>query len=182
MRGSVPYVYLSPTDEFIDELVDFLKGKRVLEIFAGNGYLASRLSKKGIDITATTMFSGHDGHDLKMYYDVIGVSAVPAVLKYGDSHDVLLVSWPTTTPDVLRAISVWGESKPFVYIGEVTDLSQNHLGGCATDEFFENIVFEHTFKTYKGNYIEHAGVCRFKSLGLDNNSLSRFKGSIKKFK
>ena len=34
-----------------------------------------------------------------------------------------------------------GPEKEIPYLGEVTDYSRGHLGGCATDEFFERMQF-----------------------------------------
>jgi 2-polyprenyl-3-methyl-5-hydroxy-6-metoxy-1,4-benzoquinol methylase len=57
-------VFFRPKDAFIEELAHKLRGARVLEIFAGNGYLAARLSKWGVDITATSILSSMDAHRL----------------------------------------------------------------------------------------------------------------------
>lgn len=148
--------------EFMNDMVDCLKGKRVLEIFGGNGYLASLLSEQGVEITSTSLRSGHDGHQIKMFYDVEEIEAVEAVLKYKDSHDILLMSWPTVTPRALQALQAWGKEKPLFYIGEVTDYSRHHLGGCATDEFFEAIRVEQELTSYIGNIMEHAQIVRLK--------------------
>jgi len=56
-------VYWRPTPEFIDELSDALCGMRVLEIFAGNGYLAGLMAARGIDIVATSVPSSIDAHE-----------------------------------------------------------------------------------------------------------------------
>lgn len=157
----VPGNYWNPNPQFVDELTQFLEGKRVLEIFAGNGYLARLLAERGISIKATTQFSGHDGHERGVYFDVEDVDAVSAVHTYGDDHDVLLICWPTVTPAVLHAVVHWGFDKDIVFIGEVTDYNKNQLAGCATDEFFECMSFTRRFDTYKGNFIESALVGRF---------------------
>jgi len=160
----VPGNWWTPQLAFVNELADFLKDKRVLEVFAGNGYLAGHLHARGIDITATTRFAGHDGHERGLYYPVVEMEACEAVFKHGDAHDVLLMCWPTTTPAAVMAAALWGSEKDIVYIGEVTDYSKNQLGGCATDEFFKRVSFEREFTAYKGNAIEGAYVARFKGL------------------
>jgi hypothetical protein len=157
----LPGTYWNPNPQFIDELVQFLDGKRVLEIFSGNGYLAALLAARGIAIRSTTQFSGHDNHEQGVYYDVEELDAVSAVNTYGHAHDVLLVCWPTVTPAVLHAVSCWGSDRDIVFIGEVTDYSKNHLGGCATDAFYEHMSFTKRFETYRGNYIEQALVGRY---------------------
>lgn len=147
---------------FIQELSQELKGKKVLEIFAGNGYLASLLKKEGVDITSTTKFAGHDGHHIKMFHPVIEKEAIISILEYGSESDVLLASWPTADEAMFYASSLWGSEKDIVFIGEVTVLEENKLGGCASDNFFDNIEIKKEFKTYQGNYLEKALVVKMK--------------------
>lgn len=152
--------YWKPNAAFIEQLADFLQGKKVLEIFAGNGYLAGHLAQRGIDVIATTVYAGHDAHDLGFYHPVHDMEASDAVEAYGGARDVLLVCWPTVTNAVLRAALQWGTDRDVVYIGEMTDYEKNHLAGCATDVFFEAIRVTHRFDAYRGNSMEHAVVCR----------------------
>lgn len=152
--------FWKPTPEFVDELVEFLAGKKVLEIFAGNGYLAGVLSSRGIDITSTSLFAGHDSHSDGLYFPVVEMDAVMAVATLGPVADVLLVSWPTVTPRALDAVLTWGTDKDIAYIGETTDYSKNQLGGCATDAFFEAVHEVHRFESYEGNHWESALVYR----------------------
>lgn len=156
----------TPNLTFVDELAGFLQGRRVLEIFAGNGYLAGHLHARGIDITATTRFAGHDGHERGLYHPVVEMEACEAVATLGGDHDVLLMCWPTPTPAAVVAAALWGSEKDIVYIGEVTDYSKHQLGGCATDEFFEQVAFQRQFGTYRGNAIEGAYVARFRGRNL----------------
>lgn len=142
-----PYCYWRPSAGFIDELSTYLSGKRVLEVFAGNGLLAAHLAARGIDVVATTTYSGHDGHHDGFYHPVENLSAVSAVSKHVDVVDVLLMCWPTVTRDALLAARRWGGD--VVYIGEVTDYSKNHLGGCADDEFFEQMKWSREFAQYR---------------------------------
>jgi hypothetical protein len=155
------YNYWRPNPEFIAELLERLRGCKVLEIFAGNGYLASLLNEGGIHIISTTRFASHDGHDIRMYYPVIEMKASEAVKKYGEQSDILLMSWPTVTEEAIRAVRLWG-TKPFLFIGEITNYPRNELGGCATDSFFEETFFYQEFKTYRGNYIEKAVMGRLR--------------------
>ena len=154
-------VFWKQNDEFLNDLASILRDKRVLEIFAGNGYLASILESRGIQIRPTSLFSGHDAHEYKMYTFVYDMDAVRAVQNYGDDRDILLLSWPTTTIEALRAIQAWGPDRDIVYIGEITDYSKHHLGGCATDEFFEHLKIRSVIETYDGNIIEKAVVARY---------------------
>jgi hypothetical protein len=157
----IPSVFWRPNKDFLEELCNYLQGKKVLEIFAGNGYLASQL-KGNLKVTATSRFSGYDGHE-NLYYPVKEMAAIEAIKKYGYSHNILLICWPTVTEDVTRAVVEWGISKEVIFIGEVTNYEKNELGGCASDSFFQLMKWHHEFKSYKGNYIEHALVGKARS-------------------
>lgn len=160
----VPGCYWRPSGPFIDELSAWLAGQRVLELFAGNGYLAAWLKEKGISITPTTRFTGHDGHESGVYCDIVEVEACEAVASLGAEHDVLLICWPTVTPAVLRAALLWGPERPIVFIGEMTDLQVSFYGGCAADEFFERMQVTHWFKTYSERWGEKACVMRLRDI------------------
>lgn len=173
MRGSdtTPAgVFWRPNPDFLQELSSYLEGKRVLEIFAGNGFLARQLKDSGVDVTATSLRMGHDAHFNGLFCDVLEMEASNAVFDYGRKHDFLLVCWPTVTDRLLAALTLWGFNKPVVYIGETPrpELGMGGLSGCATDEFFEVIRWEHEFAHYKGNMLEKAGV-----IYLDKTKLRR---------
>lgn len=147
-------------DKFVDELVDWIGDKRVLEVFAGNGLLAKKLQNRGVSIIPTSTFQSHDRHEYGMHCEVEELSAVQAVRKYEHETDILLMSWPVPTEDASAACVLWGEDRPMIYIGEVTDLSINQLGGCASDSFFEMTKVMQTFNSYRQGRsgIEHACV------------------------
>lgn len=150
-------LYWRPNDQFVHELAMALQGRRVLEIFAGNGYLAGLLSARGVDILATSILSSMDAHERGVYHPVEDMDAVEAVKAYGNDRDVLLMCWPTVTNQALYAAQDWGD-KPIIFIGEFTDYEKNHLGGCATDEFFERFSMTHEFTCYNGNMLEKAAM------------------------
>jgi hypothetical protein len=155
--------YWRPNPGFLAELANYLQGRKVLEIFAGNGHLAGHLSARGVSITATSVYSAHDLHEAGLYHPVTEMDAIDAVAELGDDHDVLLVCWPTTTGAVFRAAEQWGTEKDIVFIGEVTDYTRGLLGGCATDRFFEHITQTRVFSMYETtNMLESAFVCRFR--------------------
>lgn len=142
-RFSKERLFFYPSRPLIDTLSTYCQGKNVLEVFAGRGALSSLLREQGISIIPTSLRSGHDGADVLGYFtDVEELSAINAVLKYRDWMDVLLVCWPTTSPEMERCLSLLTPSIPIIFIGEVTDYKQNppFLGGCATDEFFEQVT------------------------------------------
>lgn len=145
---------------FLDELVVWIDGRSVLEVFAGNGLFASKLRQRGVSIRPTTIFQSHDGHERGMHCEVEEMRATEAVNRYGAQSDILLMSWPVPTEDAAAASYLWGEEKPVIFIGEVTDLKIRQLGGCASDSFFEMTKVTHQFSSYNPgrSYIEHASV------------------------
>ena len=157
------FTFWKQDPEFIHELSIFLKDRVVLEIFAGNGYLAKRLSEHGINIRSTSIFKGYDMTDMEMHFSVEELSADDAIRKYGETADVLLMSWPEANNDALKASIQFfntanGDGKKIVYIGERTCLKKQQLGGCASDLFFQCFPSpERSFK-YQGRSIEVAEV------------------------
>ena len=147
-----PVAYGSFTHGFVDSLAAVLRGSRVLEVFAGNGLLASKLAARGVQVVATSLFSGHDGHRRGMQFPVLEMDAVRAVRELGPEADVLLMSWPTVTEAALVAALEWGEERPIAFLGEITrhDLWMAGLGGCATDAFFEATEVVEEIPGYQG--------------------------------
>ncbi len=134
---------------FVDELVDWIAGRSVLEVFAGNGLLAKLLSDRGVKIKATTLFRSHDAHENGMHFPVEELDVESAVSRYGDQFDILLMSWPVAEETASRSLLGWDSQKPVVFIGEVTDLAKHELGGCATDSFFAMTDVISQFQKYK---------------------------------
>ena len=151
-------VFWRPSEAFVVELAAALAGKKVLEVFAGNGYLAGLLAQRGIDVVATSVLSSMDAHQRGLYHPVHDVNAVRAVIQLGVDCDVLLMCWPTVTNQALLAADLWSRDagRQIVFIGEFTDYAKNHLGGCATDEFFERFRPTQDFASYRGNMLEKA--------------------------
>lgn len=161
LNGSVAYGNF--TEGFVTSLAERLRGLAVLEIFAGNGLLASQLAAQGVAVTATSLFSGHDGHGMGMRHPVIEMDAVQAVRELGTEADALLMSWPTTTEATTRAVMEWGSERPVVFIGEISrqDIGPGGLGGCATDTFFEATEIVEALPDYEaGNWLDRAVIMR----------------------
>ena len=114
---------------------DEIKGRKCLEVMAGNGYLSKALSEHGVDIIATDDKSW-DGmnHDV---FDVEKLSGVESIEKYGDNCDILIVSWPPyEDPEINEICRKWGKDKRIIFIGE-------GCGGCTADDtFFDNFEYE----------------------------------------
>lgn len=144
--------YFMPSEDLVQELADLIGTRKVLEIFAGNGLLGACLKGRGVDITVTTLYSSIDGHDAGVYAPAVELDACSAVAKYGADSDVLLICWPAVTSAVLHAIKLWdevGRGQDVIYIGEVTDYGKGHLGGCATDAFFDSMQWHTSLGSYR---------------------------------
>lgn len=153
-------LFWRPNNKFVDDLAGALSGRRVLEIFAGNGYLSAWLASKGVNIVATSILSGMDAHAKGVYCPVIDMDAICAVKAFSKETDTLLICWPTVTEDVTAAAALWGKERDIVFIGEVTEYSKGHLGGCATDSFFEQSEIVAEIPSYQGNMLEKAMILR----------------------
>lgn len=116
-----PYapIYLIPTAPFLRALAKLLKGRRVVEVAAGDGHLARELARRGVRIVATD--SGRwekpqarmNAQERKRYRNVKGLSlganvirmpAEEAIRRY--KPDVVLASWLPPGPllgKVIRA-------------------------------------------------------------------------------
>lgn len=137
---------------FLDEVSAHLRGKRVLEVFAGNGLLAKGLTERGVDIRSTSLFSGIDGHDQGMHFPVEKIEASDAVDRYGPWADALLMSWPPANEAAAKCVVRWGKDRDVIFIGEMTrpELGFAGLGGCGSDLLFANTSVHHRFLSYVG--------------------------------
>ena len=106
-------------------LAKWIKGRYVLEVMAGAGWLAKALRQYGIDITPTdNKVRGH-----KTIIPVLRMRALTAIKRF-EQAEVLILSWPDyVTSDAFEAIRAWGPDRPIVYIGE-------GYGGCTGDDAF----------------------------------------------
>ena len=135
-------IYTCIDQTMIDEFVRLFKGKNVLEAYAGRGHISALLDERGISVKSTSLRQGHDAsYELGHVFDVEDMDVVTAVHTYKDWMDFLLVCWPTTDQGLYKALNILPLDVPIVFVGEVTDYSVSppFLGGCACDEFFDNV-------------------------------------------
>jgi hypothetical protein len=117
---------------WVEPLAEWLRGKRVLEIMAGAGWLARALREKGIDVVATDDHSWPRKHEWTLQTEVEELDALKAIQKYADQTDILVMSWPYMDPTAFLSLQAWAKLKPgalAIYIGEGD-------GGCTADEEF----------------------------------------------
>lgn len=125
--------------DWVKNLAEQIKGKRVLEIMAGAGWLSKALSEFDIDIIATddkSWENGNKSHNNKFFKEVFNVEKIDAlksIFKYREEVDILLVSWPPYSDgkELADALFYWDHKKPIIYIGE-------NNGGCNSGDLFWN--------------------------------------------
>lgn len=172
MQTSIREVYLPRfgfpllNKDFIDDLVKFIDGRKVLEIACGNGFLAKCLHDKGVSIIPTDNLSWEtspnirgDLHKWKFYHyvDIEQIDYHKALDKYIGSVGVVLISWPvygdSIAFNVLRKCIEY--NVPLIYIGE-------RYGGCTADDHFfvaiDNDKYKLTFDELSTKYISFFGL------------------------
>ena len=133
--------YPNVNHQWTKALSGFLKGKRVLEIMAGNGLLSCLLQEHGAKVIATDIAPDKSNDYISMrngnFTDVMKMDALSAIRRFGSQIDVILCSWPPQGEEVvLKALETFQHMKPdgfMIYIGEWKG------GFNATDSFFERI-------------------------------------------
>lgn len=130
------------TEAWINPLVDILKGKKVVELFAGLGTITKSLKDRGIDIIATDTNewtnSSHAFTTNRKWCNIEELDAVNAIDKYKDA-DYFIISWcPYESKASYEALVKMREVNPnarLIHIGE-------SYGGCTdSDIFFENVEY-----------------------------------------
>lgn len=148
------------THEVVKELAEYLKGKKVLELAGGSGYLSSLLQKEGIKIRVTDSFdwaNGKMGSWRKSFTKVEKMDAFNAIEIYGEESDIVLLSWPPYSDPLAYDILVKCIEKrlPMIYIGE-------DYGGCTGDDrFFELIEAECEIKQIVDSYAPFSSIHDF---------------------
>lgn len=143
-------------EKFMDELVKFLEGKKVLSITSWLGVLQYHLKKRGIDIITTDFDLLPDNNR-----SVIIMDTMDAVRSYGKEVDYVLCANPPFLSDEPRyAIETMRKVNPnlvMIYIGE-------YRGGWNADYRFFDAV-QHIRDTNAD------GICR-----TFRTSITRFEG------
>lgn len=127
MYGFVSWRWVNP-------FVEWLNGRKVLEVMAGRGWLSHALRLKGVEVIATDNFSWGNTRGWKEpLTEVIECDAVESVKLFGDKIDVLVMSWPymdNTAFQVIKELHRVNPKALVVYIGE--------NGGCTADDEFHD--------------------------------------------
>jgi len=118
------------TDEWISSIAELLRGKKCIEIMAGNGLISHALQIHGVDIMPYDNFSWESCMRYTTVYEMDAITCADT-LKF----DYIVCSWPpcgeTDICMVLKKMHYKNPNAKMIYIGEALD------GITACDQFFK---------------------------------------------
>ena len=148
------FVYLY--EKFVNDLAEYLKGKKVLSIMSGSCTLEKHLKDRGVDIICTDSGEWYDIPEYREWtrntIPVEMLDAVEAIHKYGNDVDYVLCSWPPYNEsgayDAIMAMrEATNPNLTMIYIGE-------DVGGCCADNDFFKAVCETEISTPETDYLQ----------------------------
>ncbi|QVD49251.1 hypothetical protein LUCX_181 [Xanthomonas phage vB_XciM_LucasX] len=123
------------TLEVLRALTVFLRGRKVLDVGAGTGYLARLLSDRHINIRAVDNFTGvYEGANWEqhLYFDVEKVNAL-TLPELSDPQTVIIMSWPPyEDPFAYQVAQAMSAGQFLIY--------QGVWRGCTGDEDFHTLL------------------------------------------
>lgn len=146
--------------EFIENLSSMLKGKKVLGVLSGTGYLEKCLVDRGIEAIASDSKQWSNGSNRHLnwsdeFVNVEELDAIDAIEKYKDWADYVIMSWPPYDEPIAYEVAKKLQecNIPLIYIGEC-------IGGCTgSDEFFEFIYrYKIDCDTLRDGYFQFYGI------------------------
>jgi hypothetical protein len=131
-RYNADYGFVLLTKECVDALATFLRGKKVIDVGSGTGFLAHCLKNQGVDVTALDLPTlGTDGHHY--WFRQIWTLDIADDFRnhLPGPYDVVILAWPNMgssfANDVAQAMR---PGQILIYEGE--------NGGCTADDDFFN--------------------------------------------
>ena len=152
------YGFVGLCKEFIDELYDLVKGKNILGVMSGTGYIEAYLKEKGASIKATDSGAYLNyidfSWDKHIYTDVETIDASKAVDKYHDWADMVIMSWPPYSNNSAYKVAVECHKYniPIIYLGE------NMTGCTADDSFFDYVYSNGDMEECTDDYFRFFGI------------------------
>lgn len=127
--------------ELLNALATFLRGRRVLDVGAGTGYLARILHDKGIDIQAVDSRNGPNTRtqwwEKQLYFDV---KLVDVLDMTEFDTDVVIMTWPCMDTKFSEHVaSCLKKGQILIYQGE------SKSGCTGTNEFFDLVADRRRF-------------------------------------
>ncbi|BDR58372.1 class I SAM-dependent methyltransferase [Xylocopilactobacillus apicola] len=131
-------LYCILNEVLLNDLVNFVNGP-VLELAAGNGFLAARLASHGLQVTAVDNLSyASETENLNEYLPVVNADAKSYLARHLNDFASIILAW---SPDqdnfdleILRLIRTSKPQVNFFVIGE-------HNGKTNSDEFWSEVHF-----------------------------------------
>lgn len=145
--------------ELTSLIAEKLKGKKCLEIMAGNGLFSYMLQESGLRVIATDISPDKNNDYISMrdgnYCDVLGMDALAAIRKHGQNADILICSWPPHQEEqVIKAFEAFSKLNPkgmMLYVGEWKG------GFNATDAFFDSVEIVDELEDINKAHLCHSG-------------------------
>lgn len=121
------------TDEVANILGTYLKGLKVVEVFAGTGYLAHHLRKRaGLTRHEYKAYDNQSSYRMTGRYP--GVTKKNAFMAPIKKADVVIMTWPPyDTNDAARVVKKMRAGQVLIYNGE-------SWGGCTGDDEFFSVL------------------------------------------
>ncbi len=146
------------TEDWILEFNTLTKGKTVVELCAGSGWLSHWLKKYGVNVTATTDdMSWHKSGRLKNILPLVeNMDALTAISTY--PADIYILSWPYMDDTALKIWEALPAGSTLLYIGEGPH-------GCTADEaFFESVDIYADSSIWIRNFMRFQGLHDYATL------------------
>ena len=89
---------------WLNKFIDWLDGRKVLEVMAGRGWWTHGLRQKGVDVIATDDFSWMNRGWINTLTEVEEMDAIEAVERYGKKIDFVTMGWPYMDNTAYRVI------------------------------------------------------------------------------
>lgn len=109
---------------FVQDISEYVKDKKVLEVMAGNGYISKGLKNLGTTVypTDSLAWTSENQTGKKPVIDVESLDALAAIEKYQNTVDYVIMSWsPDGDPidqQILEAIRKADHKLQLIVIGE----------------------------------------------------------------
>ncbi|AEV95706.1 hypothetical protein [Pediococcus claussenii] len=109
---------------FVDKLANYIDGKPVLEVMAGNGYISKGLRDKGQTVIATDSLDWTKENETgrNLVTEIERLDAIKAIKKYGNQVAFVIMSWSpdglSIDQDILKNIRDTNPGIKLICIGE----------------------------------------------------------------
>ena len=132
--------YCKPSWEWINPLADYLKGKKVLDVMAGNGLISLCLKHLGVDVDACDRAIGKDNKYTNYrcwdFPIISGEKYIEDQRKKDIVYDTILMIWPEYDGDgsdkkICDLFLEFNPNGEIIFIGE-------DAGGCTGSDAFFN--------------------------------------------